>query len=308
LSPRARAVAVAVVLGAVAAPLPARAQQQPAAGAAPTAGATYEVRLERGTQVGARRRVATTGEQHMTTRAVRAGSAPEERHQDLTVQMDAVERVLAVNARGQPTQSEFSISRFAATGAPAGTTLPHDGQVLRLTRAALSEQSTLTLDGQPVSHALRELLDVVLDLSIDALSDDDVFGTTQRQAVGASWPIHADLAQRDLASTRGIDATLSGQTRLVQRGVVQGADALEVAGTMHGNITRSSDMPASSTLRRGVMDMTYRAALPLDAARGRLNDGTEMRLDLQVSAQDQGRAVDVHVTMQGRRSATYTAM
>nr|MBK7069794.1 hypothetical protein [Deltaproteobacteria bacterium] len=172
---------------------------------------------------------------------------------------------LTVSPEGKALSSEYTIERLEADDATGSHVLLRPRQVVTITRAPRGAEARVTVAGRPVDRPVREALGVVVSLSIGGVNDDEVFGTTQRQAVGAAWPLNAEVAQRDLLRTANVTATLSGQTRINGLATVQRTPCLDVSAEMNGTITAMADLPPRSSVRSGTMHVTMRGDVPRGA-------------------------------------------
>ena len=210
------------------------------------AGASFEVRMHRPATVGRRGRVvsAAVKHQHMQVRA--SGQVVRDTREDLSVHFRANERVVSIDSHGKPLGSEYTIEQLESDGANAVEVLIPPGQIVTVTRAPRASQAQLLIDGQPVSSPVRAALDAVLALAVGAATDDQIFGTPERQAAGARWPLHGDIAARDLAAASDIQATIAGETRVVQRTMFQATDCLEMHGEMNATVMLCTKPPTTS--------------------------------------------------------------
>ena len=299
------AVVAALSLGAVALSYAGQgaAQTQPAA-------ATYEVRLHRPAVVGRRARVTSEGVKHQTVRVVRAGRPAEERLEDLRVHFRAVERVVAVLPNGKARQSDYTVELFSSDDERGNHVLARRGQVLSVVRGARGAEATVTLDGLPVPPATRSALAAVVSLSASDVTDDDTFGTTARQPVGGAWPMHADVAQRDLEAASGMRATLTGQTRLERAATVQRTPCLELAATMDGTVTTMPRLPPGSIVRTGNMHVALRGMFPVAGALPALTSSMEMTMELVIDTPASGPqpAGQIQLNMRETKTETFTPL
>lgn len=224
---------------------------------------TFEIRLNRSAPVGSRVRLTVEGARHQTVRATTAGQTVADRVEDLRVHFRAVARVVAPAPGGRVRHSEYVIERFESVDEHGSHVLARRGQVLSVIRGTRRSELVATLDGLPLQPTTRVALGLVVSLSNGGGSDDEVFGTTARRAVGDSWPMNAELGQRDLAQSLGGVTSLTGQTRLERRVTVRRVPCLELVTTLNGAITSLPDLPPGSTIRAGTLRMSMRETLPV---------------------------------------------
>ncbi|MDO9018115.1 MAG: hypothetical protein Q8S73_02990 [Deltaproteobacteria bacterium] len=274
----------------------------------PAAEGTYAVRLHRAVRVGQRARITVEGEKHQTTHIDANGRPPTDREEHLQVHFRAVERVLAVSPEGKALQSEYTIERLESEDASGSRVLLRPGQVVTVARAQRGAEARVTVGGRPVDRPVREALGVVVSMSIGGASDDEVFGTTQRQAVGAVWPINAEVAQRDLLRTANVTATLSGQTRINGAATVQRTPCLDVSAEMNGTITAMANLPPRSSVRSGTMRVTLRGMFPVAPTTPALSSSMEMTMDVHVDLPPSAASAhnEIRITVREGKTGTVT--
>lgn len=294
--------ALAASAAAFAHPSPADAQQAPAP--------TYAVRFQRRAVVGQRARVVVEGEKRQTMRVEVSGRPPVNRDERLRVQLRAVERITAVNAAGRQVGSELTIERFVSDDAGGEHVLLRPGQVLTVVRGERGAEPRVTVGGRPVERPVRDALAVVMSLSISETNDDDVFGTAQRQPVGASWPINSAVAQADLEREAHVTSRLTGQTRINALTTVQRQPCLDVTIEMSGTVTAMQNLPPRASVRSGTMRMTMRGMLPVSPTAVTPQQSMEMTVEMVVDLPPNapGDHNQIQITVHETKSGTVTPL
>ena len=271
--------------------------------------ATFEIRLHRPATVGQRGRIEVRAEKHQRMQLTSGGRSMRDTREDVRTHFVAVERVLGIDARGKALHSEYTVEVLETDDAHGHHALLTNGQVLDVTRSDTSAHAQITVDTRAVTPEVRSALDDVISFTARGATDDDMFGTTQRQGVGARWAMNSQAAEHDLSSTTGIQATLNGQTRVVRRVSVHGADCLELGLEMTGNATVLPGMPAGSVVRTGRITARNASVLPIATTLPAVEERTQMTMEMLVDTPAQaGATAQVHMTMQQQRRQTYTAM
>lgn len=281
------------------------AAQTPAAGTA-----AFEIRLHRRASVGMRGRVTSEGEKHQTMRVMAGGQVQRNTQEDARVHFRAVERVLAVAPNGKSSRVEFTVERLESDDARGVHALVPAGTVLTLVRAPHDTDAQVTVGGRPVEPPVRAAMEVVESLGLRGPTDDDIFGTAQRQPVGASWSLHAGVAQQDLAAAAGIAAVMSGQARLNARTAYQQVDCLEVSAVMNGTMTAMPDLPPGSVIRTGTMRASHHGMFPLAANMQSLSSTTEISMEVVVDLPPDPAGVrsQLQLSMHGGTTKTYAPL
>jgi hypothetical protein len=275
----------------------------------PAAADTYAIQLQRPVSVGDRARLVLEGEKGVVTRIVANGRPPTERVESLQVHFRAVERVLAITPNGRARDSEFTLERLDTNDATGAHVLLRPGQVVTVARAEHGRDARITLAGQPVDRPVREALGAVLGLGLGS-SNDDLFGTTQRQAIGSAWPVQSEVAQRELLRTAQVTVTVTGQMRLRGRAMVQRTPCLDLSAEMNGSITAMAGLPPGSSMRSGTMHATMQGMLPVTLTEPARTRGWEMTIELVVDLPPNAASAhnELHLTMRESKSGTITPL
>jgi hypothetical protein len=276
----------------------------------PAAPGAFTVRMHRASTVGQRARLTVEGEKQQTTRISANGRPPTERAENLRVHFRAVERVLTVSPRGKALATQYTVERLESDDAAGAHVLLRPGQVVTVVRGERGPEAVVTVAGRPVERPVREALAVVISLSVAGATDDEVFGTAEPQAVGASWPIHAEVAEADLARAAHITSTLTGQTRINGTATVQRTPCLDLSAEMRGTITAMSDLPPRSTVRSGALHVTLQGMFPVAPAVPVLTSMMAMTMDVVVDLPPNAASAhnEIHLTLRESKTGTVTPL
>lgn len=248
----------------------------------PSATKTYPIDLHRDSRVGMRMHVVFDHEEETITQN---GDSPKQR-QVQRGHIDAITTTLAVDEHHDSTRVHYDVKELTIDGKPAYT------GPLDVTKAADAKDATVLLDGKPPDEHLRQALKDLLPLTVGGPSDDEIFGTTTPQPVGARWPIHGDLALADLLKDDALHATsLTGETTLE----AVTACCLDIRAKVH--IADLSAPKVNGTLE-GSMDATFQALFPLDTSRSRTEEHETMRLHMKLTVDSGG--TDTVVVVEGK--------
>lgn len=278
---------------------------RPATAATAAASDAIPLRLHRPHHVGARAHLVVEAEKHNRVHSTVDGAARPDESQDVHTELDAVQRVIAVDAQGRVTESELTVARLVRND----QALLHDGRVVHLTVAARSQDAVITVDGAPADAPLRAALDEVLTLERGSdLTDDDIFGSAQPRAVGATWTIDGPRASADLRAHAGIVTALTGETRLARRLTSRDVDCVEVLAEMHGDLTEVPELPPGMSVRSGSIEARFRSVLPVDVTQGAHVSQEAMHTVTTIGGTVEGRAVVVRVEFAAMKQRAETAL
>ncbi len=271
--------------------------------------ATYEVRLHRAAIVGKQHRIVTHGEHHETSQVRVGGKIEKNTREDAVIAFRAVERVVSITDQGKSKRDEYTVEQFETTPQDGtATVLVAPGQVLTVDRGKRSEDTVVTLNGAAVPKPVKQALGLVISMSNGGAVDDDIFGSTTRRAIGASWPIHGAVVASDFALGTGIQATFTGETQLLQRTTLQNTDCLEFRAQMNGTVSKMPDMPEGTTIRTGTMIATFGGFEPLDLTSRALKNATSIEIHIVMELPAKGQRAEVELTTRDRKEETITAL
>jgi hypothetical protein len=223
--------------------------------------------------------VSTVVRSRRTTVVVEGDRIVKREAEDREVDLQAFVDVLYVDAAGQPLSLAYTIEHLIVQ-TPAGRTevLP-GGWVV-----GAEGQGRMTLrSAEPLPAEARKALDEVLSPLPSESTDDDIFGTPEPQAIGATWPVNAALTARELGRMN-LDVpaeAVQGQSKLVGLVEVAGQACLDVAGELSIRDARMIDVPGART-DAAELRSSYRTLLPVDATSPGVD--SMLRVELDVTA------------------------
>jgi hypothetical protein len=249
----------------------------------------FAVRLDRPARIGDRGRIRVEVEEVRTT--ARPGAEGQAVHTHLVV--EGVAEVLDLDDRKRVRRTSLDLSRLDADFGGAEPAVRLDRGRIVLERAVEEQSAAVSLDGRAASASVRKALDGTLSLSLtSAPSDDQVFGTSLRQPVGARWPIQAELARRSMKEL-GIsmpEGAVSGEMRLasVDRHAPTGLECGVVVGKLEMGPFDVKEDGASRAATDGRVTVRMRMVVPTALEQPRVEQETTTEMDMAVADPDGG--------------------
>ncbi len=231
------------------------------------AGQDYAVRLNRTAAVGLKRLVVGSVESDDKSSGGAASTQMREQH-DTVISYVVATKVLEVSPEGNPRRVEVTVRRLNKTSAGVTVELAKPGETY--TASLQGRQRVVDLNGTPIAADLQEALATAAGLrNDDDPNDDDLFGTRDRQRVGASWPANTALfahtgAQQVTFDPRGV----SGTVTLAAERQVKGVPCLVVQWkiTAHQGSFKAGSMPGGLLGTMTTMTITGSTTVPVDPA------------------------------------------
>ena len=235
------------------------------------------------------------------------GAATPPRDTVIAAELAAKAEVLAVTADGRETTTAFTVTTSSVTRAgvpgelvPAGTVIKAD---------STGGKTAFSVNGAPAAPELAQALDVLIHLSKPTgKSDDDIFGSKARHAVGDSWPADVATAAADLAKEGKlqVDPTqLSGKTTLVELVPGSGAPALRITAAMDlGKV--GMPLPPGMAITSSNFTAHFSGLFPVDVSKRSLAQSMSMEGHFECAGQVQGKDMTMTMVMKQAIDATFT--
>lgn len=265
----------------------------------------YVIRLARPKKVGDRYRLDAKGTRRDSQRLTVGGQPIGNEEKELSVHLVAAAKVLAVDAKSNATKIEYRVESCRKKTTSGQTT---ETEVLPAGRKVIVEsiggETSFTTDpGKTLDTDTRDALKVVLSAhEPDSPTDDDIFGTRERQRVGDTWALNAAAAARDL-SKKGLPvsaADVKGSVRLEGERTLDATKALEITARFRVEGMKVP-VPEGTKLEKSVMEAVYNGLFPADPqSRDQLPEKLKIQMNLVMSGQkpDTGDKIVVDISME----------
>jgi acyl-CoA hydrolase len=214
--------------------------------------------------------------------------------------------VVAVTKKGLPSAIRLKVKTVECVrgGQPAG--IFNEGDELFLRRDEPENESKV--NGEAADDVQAQLIESLLTVQAeDEVSDEDIFGTSEKVAVGAEWPVNAKAAVASLARSgvTGIDpAGVSGHAKLLMLGEFdrQPAYSVRMDAKIEGKGVSLTNLPENVKGRRFHSEYTVEMDVPVDpkSTAGRTKGMAKMEVDAAGTEEFDGKKVDVAVKIERR--------
>ena len=206
--------------------------------------------------------------QHNTTTV--NGQVVENVERETRVSLEANVVVRAVTYIGRATQSEYTVTRCTTTGENPQEVIPA-GSVLLVNREASTLAERLTLQDGTLTEEQIQMLRVVIRLGErdDDASPDRLFGTSEPQRVGSSWPVQAERIAQGISTDTPLQVTpdnVRGQTTLVATEMVDDTPCQRLAGQYVIEGFAVGGVPEGTVFESTRVEMEVNALLPVDTS------------------------------------------
>ena len=231
----------------------------------------YEIRFDRPDAVGDKFKIEGEGAMIRRAGVVLDDKRREEDPVGAGIKLEGTLEVLAVTPKGKTTKLSVTVEQCNRVSGPDETELLPKGSVI--IAEAVGNDTKFSLKDGELKPEASGLLELLFHLSADdaRATDDELFGTKEKQAVGSEWPMNAKRAAEDYAAEDvKVDAADVGGTIKLE-GVEKsgGAERLKVSGKMtvkklQPNKPRLAGLP--NVKEEGSTEFRFTLKVPRDAA------------------------------------------
>ena len=250
----------------------------------------YEIKLHRPAKVGDKFRLDITARRGKPETAQFFADPLEVPIPELKVQLSADVEVLGTDSVGSITNAAFQFNTFLVSR--GGIDQP-DSQLPPVTARLRDGKVVLEKNGIPdnfVEPSIQEALSLAIDIikTTDA-TPDQLYGTTNPQKIGDSWPINTQLLARELKKLGTFPenavtgtATVKGETRLNTSALSGGSPTDDVDCLQIGvdvNVDSFAVQIPGFTPKTGHLKLEYLVLMPTHPSLPLLHSLTKVTLD-----------------------------
>ncbi len=261
----------------------------------------YPIHLQRQLKPGDEFKISVSGRQIQDTTVTMDGAQQPEVKNEISAQLDAVEEVLAVDAKGKETKISLTVGKFTITAPDRkpGEALPA-GTVIFC--SVVDNKQVYEIKGNPVSALFGNFLDLVVDLSQGEPSKDEGFGTAEKKKKGESWDLNGAVVKKTLESAGGCQFdNITGKATLDD---VTG-DAMKI--TVHFTGDAKLPVPEGFSLDQASLDATYKETFPIDPLKYQTGDFEDIAIRFTAhSTTPSGQKVVAKTTMEKTMTRSIT--
>jgi hypothetical protein len=286
-----------------------RADDPPKDAPADAAKQEYEVKIHRKMEVGTKYRITADGALIRQTTLSTGGQTQKQPDDGFGVHLEGTVEVLALDAIGEEAKVACAVekcTRITSKGeteiVPKGTTLIIEGKG--------KDTHFSVKDGAELPKDATEALDLAISLDTgDEYTDDQMFGTTDKQKVGGSWGVNKEAVAKDAGRVGVVVKPEDVEGSFSLQGVEKAGDVecLKLAGSLKmKKLTRKDDdedgLPEGFTVESGSMEAKYGGLFPLDASLGSLSESASMTFVTKIKGKGGPRNQEVTIESKVQRA------
>ncbi len=199
------------------------------------------------------------------------------------VDLKAAVSVLQIDTTGEPVDLQLTVESLMVETPAGRRELLAGGRIVTLSRG---KERVSYVTSEPLPPGAEKALDDIVSPHASPVTDDEIFGTREPQALGAIWPVNAALAAGELRDLHVQPDDIHGQTRLVGLAQAQGHTCLDLTGEffvspVHPPDRDGGDAPGPRSEYEA--RVTHRGLFPVDPAVPALDTTVTIELDVRVT-------------------------
>jgi hypothetical protein len=221
--------------------------------------------------------------------------------------------VVSVTTKGLPSAMRLKVRTVECVRGNQPAQFFSEGDELFLRRD--EPENVAQVNGETADDIQAQVIESLLTVQAeDEVSDEDIFGTTEKVAVGAEWPVNAKAAVASLerSGVKGLDPKgVSGQSKLVTLGEFENHPAFSVRmdAKIDGKGVSLSNLPESVKARTFHSEYIVEMDVPVDptSTAGRTKGMAKMVVDAAGTEEFDGKKIEVAVKIDRRVASEITA-
>ena len=243
----------------------------------------YEVKIARKIEVGTKYALTADGALLRQVSLSAGGETKQQPDDGFGIHLEGTVEVLALDSIGEEAKVACTVEKCTRITSKGETDIVPKGQVIIAEGKGKDTVFSLK-DGGELPKEATEALDLAISLdSGDEYTDDEMFGTKERQKVGGSWPVEREKVAKD-AKRVGVvvkPEDVEGSFKLDGLEKVGEVECLKISGGLKmKKLSRKDDeddgLPEGFSVESGSMDAKYGGLFPVDPALGSLSESASM--------------------------------
>jgi hypothetical protein len=269
-------------------------------------GDAYAIKIARPVPVGTKYELKADGAMLRQVTLHVAGRAQKQPDDGFGVRLEGTVEVLALDDVGEESKVACTVDKCTRITSEGETELVPKGKVILAEGKGKDTKFHFQDDGKELSKQASDALELVISLDTgDTVSDDEMFGTKDKQKVGGEWPVTAEAVARDAGRVGVIvkPADVEGSFKLEGVEKVGNVDCVKLSGSLKmKKLLRKDDeddgLPKGFTVTGGSMEARYGGLFPVDPDLGSLSESVSMTFLTNVKGK--GGPANQEVTIESR--------
>jgi hypothetical protein len=270
--------------------------------AASVTGQDYLIRMHKPLKVGQRYQLSVTGSESNQQAVLSGPGSAERKLEDLSVDMESVVTVLAIDGNGLPMKESHTIVKFLH-GPEKVPLLPPGTEVIARQAGPMT---SFQIGDRLADEKEKKHLALVASLAGDGPTDDTIYGTWERKKPGDSWPVNTTLGTRYLNETLawlGLNvSTFEGKTTFQK--VTQDAGTNVFHMRIYMKATAKPLVKAPRGSARATIEGVFNTAYPADIKKSAREEELKLTISFIAFSPPDSEGVTKQLSTKTTRSIT----
>jgi len=271
----------------------------------------YEVKIARKIDVGTKYALTADGALIRQVSLTVGGQTSNQPDDGYGIHLEGTVEVLELDAIGEEAKVSCTVDKCTRITSKGQKELVPKGKVIIAEGKGKDTHFSLK-DGGELSKEASEALDLAISLDTgDEYTDDEMFGTKQKQKVGSSWAVDGEKVAKDARRVGVIvkPEDVEGSFRLDGLEKAGDVECLKVSGSLKmKRLDRKDDeddgLPEGFSVETGSMEAKYGGLFPVDPSVGSLSESASMTFVTKVKGKGgTNKKQDVTVESKVQRAA-----
>jgi hypothetical protein len=263
----------------------------------------YEIKLVRPVKVGDKNREISTGSNRQQSTVFSGDQIIKSGQSLTTIELDAETTVLEIDKEGHPIKESLLVNQCSIKS--DARTIPSVEKGTVITILVKDGKTAFEIDGKPVDEALSMALSLVENLYTGGVSDDDVFGSSEKHKIGDSWKLNTEKIPADLArhDVKTVKENIEGTVKLEKLEKSGDIDCLLITAemTLKDLVPK---LPEGLKIESSAMMNSFSALLPIDTSIPRLDQTVEFKMQMTIRGRPNPNAPPVKIISTNERKSS----
>ena len=263
----------------------------------------HRIQMDRPAVVGQRYQLSSRAQQTIrNTTSAGQQSLPEQKV-EMAAELESVVEVLEIDSRGKTSKAAYTVKKCNRIQGKEKTQLFPPETVL--TAAVQDGKVHFSVNSKPVEADSSLLLSIVVDVSVDDVSNDDILGSKTPRKIGGSWKITpGPLVSVFKKQNVKVDPEdIQGQATLEDVVKVGDIDCLEITSKIF--IKKfSPPLPPGLQIKQEFGSLRFSGRFPVDPSLGSLEESLTMSMDISAQGKPSANLPSATVKISSTLSRT----
>ncbi|HCE42001.1 MAG TPA: hypothetical protein DET40_00440 [Lentisphaeria bacterium] len=264
----------------------------------------YEIRFVRPVKAGDKCREISTGSSSQQSTVFSGDQIIKSALVQTTIEMDAETTILEIDKEGHSVKESLLVNSCVIKSEGKDNAAIEKGTVIIV--LVKDGKVVFEIDGKAVDESLSLTLALVENLYTGGVSDDDIFGSSEKKKIGDSWKLNTEKVPADMAR-HGISIeakNIDGSVKLEKLEKSGDMDCLFITAEMTFKDIIPK-LPAGLTVESSAMMNSFSALFPIDTSIPKLDQTLEFKMQMTMTGRPNPDAPAVRIISTNERKSSH---